>query len=397
MHKKKLSAENIKELVDDEIEAIEQYDDALNDTDDTDEIATIEHIRDEEKEHIDELNGMDKMVDDMDSEQAWEDFKSGYSDFVEHHVTSGQVNKAKDGDTSSIEGKLDTLLAIQQEQMVDIERLTDVIPQLKGEIEENKRLEESEEGEEGDPMADLFGGGDVAVGDDTEGVDDFADIPDDEDDYTDDEIAMMDEDGEETVESDDGDTIEVESDTEVVEDDGDEYEVVKDGSVEIEDSDDGESNDEESDNEDSDNEESDDDEDDDFIPIEDIMAEDDDDEDSEEDDDEEESDDEELDEVLEKMVHTMAKMNKAIKKLTAQVEHLERENRAMKKSMTVQPMHNHGQRPIPIKKQIGVVSKPPVGVGYTANQVGGVDERSIPFTKSTPQQILDACNRVARL
>lgn len=383
MHKKKLSTENIKELVDDEIEAIEQYDDALNDTDDTDEIATIEHIRDEEKEHIDELNGMDKMVDDMDSEQAWEDFKSGYSDFVEHHVTSGQVNKAKDGDTSSIEGKLDTLLAIQQEQMVDIERLTDVIPQLKGEIEENKRLEESEEGEDGDPMADLFGDGGMAVGDDSESVDEYADIPDDEDDYTDDEIAMMDEDDEEAVDDDDGDIIEVESDTEVVDDDDDESEVVEDDSVEIEESDDEDDDDEESD-----------DEDDDFIPIEDIMSEDDDDE---EDDDEEESDDEELDEVLEKMVHTMAKMNKAIKKLTAQVEHLERENRAMKKSMTVQPMQRHGQRPMPIRKQVGIVSKPPVGVGYTANQVGGVDNMAVPFTKSTPQQILDACNRVARL
>lgn len=363
MHKKKLTSENIANLIDDEVEAIEQYDNALDNTDDADEKETIEHIRDEEEEHIEELDGLGKMVDDMDSEQAWEDFKSGYHDFVEQHIEPGQMKKAKDGMTSSIEGKIDTLLAIQQEQMVDIERLTDVIPQLKGEIEENKKSEEMDE-EDDDPMADLFGEGyaDDGIGVDDEMViddmgdeevdDEFADIPDDEDDYTDDEIAMMDEDGEEA--------------TEDVEDDTEDFEVEEE-SVEEEDGD----------------------SEDDYIPIEDIMSDD-------EDEDVEDDEDEDVDDVLEKMVHAMTKMNKAIKKLTAQVEHLERENRAMKKSINVQPMTaTHGQRPIPIKKQVGVVSKPPVGVGYTANQIGGVDEMR-SFTKSSPQEILDMCNRVAR-
>ena len=164
VHKKKLTPKNIADLIDDEVEAIEQYDQALDETDDANEKETIEHIRDEEEEHIKELDGMEKMVDDMDSEQAWEDFKSGYTDFIEQHVSEGQVNKSKDGETSSIEGKLDTLLAIQQEQRVDIERLTDVIPQLKGDIEQQNELEETEEGEEGDPMADLFGGETFSVG-----------------------------------------------------------------------------------------------------------------------------------------------------------------------------------------------------------------------------------------
>lgn len=375
VHKKKLTQENVADLIDDEVEAIEQYDKALDETDDANERETIEHIRDEEEEHIEELAGMEKMVDDMDSEQAWEDFKSGYTDFIEQHVSEGQVNKSKDRETSSLEGKLDTLLAIQQEQKVDIERLTDVIPQLKGDIEHQNELEETEE-EEGDPMADLFGG-------ETDGVpmegaeeteedeEDLSDIPDDEDDFTDDDIAMMDEDGEDATEDVDGDTEDTEVEGESVEEE------------------DGDSKD-------------------DYIPIEDIMSEEESDEEEEseeESDDEDESEDEseeeedDVDEVLEKMVHAMAKMNKAIKKLTAQVEHLEKENRAMKKSMTVQPMTStHGQRPIPIRKQVGVVSKPPVGVGYTANQIGGVDDtNNRSFSKSTPQQILDMCNRVARL
>lgn len=362
VHKKKLTPKNVADLIDDEVEAIEQYDKALDETDDANERETIEHIRDEEEEHIEELDGMEKMVDDMDSEQAWEDFKSGYTDFIEQHVSEGQVNKSKDGETSSIEGKLDTLLAIQQEQKVDIERLTDVIPQLKGDIEQQNELEEAEEE---DPMADLFGG--EADGVPMEGAEeteegeeeDLSDIPDDEDDFSDDEIAMMDEDGEEATEDVDGDTEDIEVEEESVEEE------------------DGDSED-------------------DFIPIEDIMSDMDDEDESEEESEEEEDD---VDEVLEKMVHAMAKMNKAIKKLTAQVEHLEKENRAMKKSMIVQPMTStHGQRPIPIRKQVGVVSKPPVGVGYTANQIGGVDDmNNRSFSNSTPQQILDMCNRVARL
>lgn len=363
VHKKKLTPKNIADLIDDEVEAIEQYDKALDETDDANEKETIEHIRDEEEEHIEELDGMEKMVDDMDSEQAWEDFKAGYTDFVEQHVSEGQVNKSKDGETSSIEGKLDTLLAIQQEQRVDIERLTDVIPQLKGDIEQQNELEETEGGEEEDPMADLFGGETEGVPMDgaeesEEGEEDLSDIPDDEDDFTDDEIAMMDEGGEEATKDADGDTEDIEVEEESVEE------------------------------EDGDNE-------DDYIPIEDIMSDMDDEDESEE----ESEDEDEVDEVLEKMVHAMAKMNKAIKKLTAQVEHLEKENRAMRKSMTVQPMTStHGQRPIPIRKQVGVVSKPPVGVGYTANQIGGVDDvNNRSFSKSTPQQILDMCNRVARL
>ena len=127
---KRLHKESNRDLIDDEVEAIENYDKAIDESDNPEDVATYEHIKGEEQEHIEELEGLDKMkADEITSEQAWEDFKSGYSEFEEKHI-----GKGRDGDQASLSDKIDIMNAKLSEITTDMARLTDSVPQALGTI-----------------------------------------------------------------------------------------------------------------------------------------------------------------------------------------------------------------------------------------------------------------------
>ena len=372
----KLHKESNQDLIDDEVEAIDNYDRAIDGSDNPEAIETYEHIKDEEQEHIAELEGLDKMMaDDITSEQAWEDFKAGYSDFEEKHI-----GKGRDGDKASLEEKIDVLSAKISELNTDMSRLTDSVPQALGTIEEGKTLEEEvEEEQEGDMLGeeeddylgdDFFGdGGDEELGDDfgAEGGEE-----------------VTDEDGDsESEDSDDGDMVaeDLEEGEEVVEDDADDAE--SDGGDE-----DAEVSDEESDDTEETDDSADESDDDDFIPMDDLMDDD---------------DEEEKDEVIDKMVRVLEKMDKRI-------THLEHENAGLKKQlsqrMTVQtePRNLAKSRPTPntnLRLVKGSYNRPPVSTQYVANQrdIGsGVKKESSSNTSVFRQglnEVFENCERIA--
>lgn len=380
----KMHKETVQDLIDDEVEAVENYDRAIEGSDNPEAIATYEHIKGEEEEHIAELQGLDKMkAEDITSEQAWNDFKSGYSDFEEKHI-----DKARDGDNASMEEKIDVLSAKISEMNTDLSRLTDSVPQALGTIEEGKTLEdEAEEAEEGDELAGEEEGGDY--------LDDFFGGDDGLEDESAGGEEVVDENGEEVA---DGDGLEEFGDEDVAEDD------------EIEESDDGETIDEgeevvEDDaDDDSTADEGASDEDEDYISMDEIM----DDSDGEEaESDEEEveaTDDKDEEKLIDKMVAVLEKMD-------MRITHLERENAGLKKQladqkrMTVQTMPNNMAKSRPtqnatLKMVKGSYNRPPVSTQYVANQRDiGIGKKKESSNTSVFRQglneVFENCERIA--
>ena len=380
---KRLHKETNQDLIDDEVEAIDGYDKAISESDNPEAIATYEHIKGEEEEHIEELEGLDKMkADDITSEQAWEDFKAGYSDFKEKHVKS--VAKDREGDNASLEEKIDVLSAKISELNTDMSRLTDSVPQALGTIEEGKTIEEEAEDEQEEEtlegeVADEEGG----LFDDDDGLDDIFgnDETGEEGDADADGLDQaLGDDGEPTDEDNEG----IDEGEEVVEDDADD---VSDESDEDADSDE------------------------DFIPIDDVMN----DEESSEDEGTEETEDEdteteesededEKEEIIDKMVHILEKMDKRI-------THLERENAGLKKMLsqkntTVQtePRNVAKSRPTPntnLRLVKGSYNRPPVSTQYVANQRDIGIGKKTDNTTDTPvfrqglNEVFENCERIA--
>ena len=321
------------------------------------------------------------MAEDITSEQAWEDFKAGYSDFEEKHI-----GKDRDGDKASLDQKIDVMSAKLEELNTDIARLNDSIPQALGTIEEGKTIEaESEEDADigTNPEGEAEGGG--LFGDDDDGLDEyFADEESDENGEPIDDEANPDVAGDEEEAS--GESTEQTDETSVNADgnsNGAEVDVEEDTE-----STDVESTDEESAEDESAEE--------DFTPIEDIM--------SEDESTEEETPDEE-EEVLEKMVRILNKMDKRISRL-------ERENEGLKKQlskrMTVQtPASNMAKsRPTPntnLRLVKGSYNRPPVSTQYSANQrdvgVGIAKKKSEGANTSVfnteLNEVFAECNRIA--
>lgn len=382
---KKLHKETNQDLIDDEVEAIEGYDKAIEESDNPEAIATYEHIKGEEEEHIAELEGLDKMkMDEITSEQAWEDFKAGYSDFEEKHI-----GKGREGDKASLEEKIDVLSAKISELNTDMSRLTDSVPQALGTIEEGKTLEDEaeEEQEEGMLEGEEVAGEEGGLFDD--GEDDglgefFTDEEGGEEAPADEEGNPTEdggEDGEEVLGEEDGESID--EGEEVVEDDADD------------------TSEEGADKEITDEEEGD------FIPIDDVMG-DDEEEVSEEETEteeepvEEEKEKEDEEEVIDKMVRILEKMDKRI-------SHLERENAGLKKQlserMTVQTEPNSmaKSRPKPntnLKLVKGSYNRPPVSTQYVANQRDiGIGKKAESSNTSVFRQglneVFENCERIA--
>ena len=371
---KRLHKETNQDLIDDEVEAIENYNTAIEGSDNPEAIATYEHIKGEEEEHIEELEGLDKMkADDITSEQAWEDFKAGYSDFKEKHV-----GKGREGDQASLEEKIDVLSAKISELNTDMSRLTDSVPQALGTIEEGKTLEqEAEEEQEEEELAGETG---------EEGMEEGGLFEDGEDDglgeFFGDEEEAVDENGE-AVEGEEEITESVEEGGEVI-DEGEE--VVEDDATD-------------EDSEEDATEEGD------YIPMDDVLN--DEGEDSEEDTETEETteDAEEKDEeeVIDKMVRILEKMDRRI-------THLERENAGLKKQLSermkvqTEPRNVAKSRPTPntnLKLVKGSYNRPPVSTQYVANQ------RDIGIGKKTSEssntsvfrqglnEVFENCERIA--
>ena len=376
MTAKKLHKITNQDLIDDEVEAIDGYQDAIEESDNPEAIEVYEHIKGEEEEHIAELEGLDKMkAEDITSEQAWEDFKAGYSDFEEKHI-----GKDRDGDKASLSEKIDLMNAKLEELNTDVSRLTDSVPQALGVIEEGKTVEEEAEQEESDD--DLFGADDDF--DSLFGSDDAGEEPAvDEDGNPIEESAkdseeITDENGEPV----DGD--EVTEGEEVADDDVavDDKEISEESVEESDDAEedmpdaDGESNGEEADVTEED-----------YIPIEDL--------------DEEESEDDE-EEVLEKMVKVLAKLDK-------RVTHLERENMGLKKMLSQRQVQTQAtpvakSRPKPntsMKMVKGSYNRPPVSTQYVANQrdigIGKKKEsdEETPVFHQALNEVFENCNRIA--
>lgn len=380
---KRLHKESNQDLIQDEVEAVENYDKAIEGSDNPEAISTYEHIKGEEEEHIAELEGLDKMkADEIDSEQAWEDFKAGYSDFEEKHI-----GKGRDGDKASLEEKIDVLSAKISELNTDMSRLTDSVPQALGTIEEGKTLEDEaeQEQEEAELEGDVLGeeGG---LFDDDDGLEDILgeDVADE---------VEVDENGEPV-----GDESEkVVGDKDIAEaDEG--GEVIDEGEeVAEDDADDDSPADEGADEEEGD-----------FIPIDDVM-----DESEEEVSDEEISDEatEETpaeeekkdDEIIDKMVRILEKMDRRI-------THLERENAGLKKQLSermkvqTEPSNVAKSRPKPntnLKLVKGSYNRPPVSTQYVANQRDiGIGKKTAESSNTSVfrqglNEVFENCERIA--
>lgn len=388
----KADGDTAREMIIDEQEAVLEYHKAMEGADEKAK-AVYQHIADDEETHIGLLNELlegqapesealkdkgeeqaeeilDKMkANDMTSEEAWADFKSQYIE--------------KNAETT-IDAKLDTVMSAVQEMKVDIDRITDTVPQMQGAIEEQKTIENEKEGEDqveqfGDDVSEGMAGEDAPLEDGASDFDSLFDLDSDEE--------LGDEEVSEEVSD---------KDTEKTED-GEETDDVS------------------SDEEESVTEE----EDKDYVPISDIMDEDDEDtEESEEEetvDTEEEADDtdgetddsedeeeseEDTEEVLEKMV-------KALDLMDMRISALERENKALRKMLTVKnevPMRKSQSRPQSVirKTVAGSVNRPPVGISYNPNgnlyqNTDAVNKgASIPTVgKNTPAEILAYCDKVA--
>lgn len=366
---KKLHKDTNGDLIADEHEAIDEYQRAISQSDNPDAIETYEHIKGEEQEHIEELEELDKMrADDITSEEAWEDFKSGYSDFEEKHI-----GKGRDGDQATLEEKVDIMNAKMSELATDISRLTDSVPQALGTIEEGKTLEEeAEDGEE-----DLFGGEDDGLSEffgDDEGIEEEGDAEGFADEGEEDEDGDFVEDEDSSEES-DVMADEKETDEEFSED-GESEEFVDDEEVS-----------EETDESDDVGEE----DDGDYIPIDEL---------TDDEGEEEEKTDEE--EVIEKMVAILDRMDKRI-------AHLERENIGLKKMLserTVQtePRNLAKSRPTlntNLKMVKGSYNRPPVSTQYVANQRDiGIGKKKTESGNTSVfgrqlNDVFEECNRIA--
>jgi len=379
---KRLHKETNQDLIDDEVEAIEGYDKAIEGSDNPEAISTYEHIKGEEEEHIAELEGLDKMkADDITSEQAWEDFKAGYSDFEEKHI-----GKGREGDQASLEEKIDVLSAKISELNTDMSRLTDSVPQALGTIEEGKTLEdeaeeEQEEQELGEEVAGEEGGEEGGLFDDGEddGLGEF---------FGDEEAT--DEDGEpaegkEAVDE-NGEPVEGEEDIAESDEGG---EVIDEGEEVVEDDaeDDSSAEDEG-----------------DYISMDEVMA--DDGEESEEDTETEETAEEEdkkEDEIIDKMVSILEKMDRRI-------THLERENAGLKKQLSermkvqTEPRNVAKSRPTPntnLKLVKGSYNRPPVSTQYVANQRDiGIGKKTTESSNTSVfrqglNEVFENCERIA--
>lgn len=401
-----------REMLIDEHQAVIDYHSASDRTTDGKAKEVYEHIAEEEENHVGMLEELlddqspesddfreegeeeaedilDKMMVDMTSEQAWNDFKSQYI--------------GKSANDTTLDAKLDTVMSAVQEMKVDIDRVTDTIPQMQGEIEEQKTLENESQGEDqieefGDDVSEdmtdeeqsdfdsLFGdmGGEDGEAEDGEGTaDDDTEDGSPYSDLIDDEDSEDSEDGEEMGEDEEKKPIELEdTEAEGQTDEGEEdYTPIDEIMADDEESDD--STDEEESDEDADEE-----------PSEDADASD------EEEVVEEEEDDTE--EILEKMVKAMSNMD-------ARITALERENKALRKMMTVknEPSVRKAQsRPQPtIRKTVaGSVNRPPIGISYSANgnlyqndADGTVKGMPTPtIGKSSVEEVLAYCDSVAK-
>lgn len=315
-------------------------------------------------------------AEDITSEQAWEDFKAGYSDFEEKHI-----GKDREGDKATLEDKIDIMNAKLEELNTDVSRLTDSVPQALGTIEEGKTVEEEaeQEGElEGEVEAE--GGEDDLFGGEDDGLDEYF--------AEDGEVADE--------ESAEGEFAEGESEDAV----GDE-DFAEETDIEESDEEGGEASESDSvvsadgdDNGDMENVEETEGEDEDYIPIEDL-----------DDSDEEPEKEDEQEEVLEKMVRILTKMDRRITRL-------ERENEGLKKQlsakMTVQTQTTNvaKSRPRPntgLRLVKGSYNRPPVSTQYVANQrdigVGiskgeSAGENTSVF-KQGLNEVFEKCNRIA--
>ena len=355
---KRLHKVSVEDLIEDEVEAVESYDKAIDESDDSEEIATYEHIKDEEKEHIEELEELGKMkAEDITSEQAWEDFKNSYAEFKERHI-----DKDRDGSHASLEEKINILTAKISELNTDMARLGDSVPQALGVIEENKTLEEEvKEVEESDKEDDEFFEGD-------DGLDEYFTDLDEEDESDSDESESDSKEApkksDENVESDedyaeDDEETDAESDEDYIPIDGDD-----------EDTDDAEADDAEDDE--------------DYVPI---------------DDEDEDSDDE----IIEKMISVLEKMDRRI-------SHLERENEGLKKMLSTKetvPILSPSltkSRPTPntnLRMVKGSYNRPPVSTQHVANQrdigmskASAGDSSESLFAKRL-NEVFEECDRIA--
>ena len=385
---KRLHKESNQDLIADEVEAIDNYDKAIEGSDNPEAIATYEHIKGEEQEHIDELEGLDKMLaEDITSEQAWQDFKAGYADFEEKHVKS--VKKDREGDQASLEEKIDVLSAKLSELNTDMSRLTDSVPQALGTIEEGKTLEEeAEEKQEGDLLDDTTGeDGGLFEGDD--GLDEYfadADGADGAPTDAEGEDAQGDADGAED-DTGDADAEVAEEDVQVSDDDVNDTEVSEDMVVG-----DGAPTDADADEN--------------YVSDDDAV---DDTGDADADADADEGDEPteektEEEEIIEKMVNVLDRLEK-------RVSHLERENDGLKKMLSQRNMNVQAEprnvaksRPIPntnLKLVKGSYNRPPVSTQYVANQrdIGiGLKKESAGKTSMFGRglnEVFEDCERIA--
>ena len=366
----KLHKETNQDLIDDEVEAIEGYDRAIEESDNPEAVATYEHIKGEEEEHIVELRGLDKMkADEITSEQAWQDFKAGYSDFEEKHI-----GKDREGDKAALEEKVDVMNAKLSELSTDVSILSDSVPQALGTIEEGKTLENEAEEEQEEGALEEGAQEEEGLFDDDDGLDEF---------FADDgegEEEEVSEDGEEVFEEGEEDIAEADAEGEPI-DEGEEVaeEDAPDDSTEEEGADE-EVTEEESD--------------DDYIPMEDLMG----------NDEEAPNEEEEKDKIMEKMVKVLEKMDRRI-------SHLERENIGLKKQLsdmnrTVQtePRSMAKSRPTPntgLRLVKGSYNRPPVSTQYVANQRDiGIGKKAESPENTTVfhrelNEVFEDCNRIA--
>lgn len=380
MTAKKLHKITNQDLIDDEVEAIDGYQDAIEESDNPEAIEVYEHIKGEEEEHIAELEGLDKMkAEDITSEQAWEDFKAGYSDFEERHI-----GKDRDGDKASLSEKIDLMNAKLEELNTDVSRLTDSVPQALGVIEEGKTVEEEAEQNEMEGEDDLFGADedfDALLGDESEGKEPAVDengnpIEESVEEVTDEDGNPVKEATDEEGKPVDGNDV-TEGEEAVDDDVAVDDEEITDDSKEDTPEADGESDGDSGDVEDED-----------YIPIEDL--------------DDEESEDEDEEEVLEKMVKVLAKLDK-------RVTHLERENMGLKKMLSQRQVQTEAtpvakSRPRPntnLRMVKGSYNRPPVSTQYVANQrdigIGKKTENAeeTPVFHQALNEVFENCNRIA--
>ena len=312
-------------------------------------------------------------ADEITSEQAWEDFKAGYPDFEEKHVSKG-----RDGDVASDNQKIEIMTAKIQELQTDVSRLVDSIPQALGTIEEGKTLEAEAEEEMGaEELGEGSEDGELFEGDDEldeyfagEGAEEDSDEDSEEDsdeEETDGEIPFDEDSDDDAIEESDDDSDDESDDAEVSEDDDEPLE-----------------------------------DEDDYIPMDELTDDEEDDESDEEDDEEPEEDNEE--EVLEKMVRVLTKMDRRLTRL-------ERENEGLKKQLakrnTVTTETNMAKsRPRPntnLRLVKGSYNRPPVSTQYVANQrdIGiGMQKKESPGKNTSVfdselNEVFAECNRIA--